>query len=219
MTTGQSLRGGSHCVLALAVTAVVIASAGASAHRRDEYLQAARLDVEPGRVELELDLTPGIAVADATIAELDRDRDGVVSEQEQRAYAGRALDAVILELDGRLLHMAPIGSTFPGLNDFRRGEGTIRLRSVAVLPALVGGDHHLSFRNTNQRDGSVYLANALVPTSDRVTITAQRRDAMQRGLTIDYVLRGGSAAAGTAWLLSALAGMAVLAARRMRPST
>jgi len=195
-----------------------MACAVASAHRRDECLLAARLDIEPGRVELELDLTPGIAVADATIADLDRDRDGVLSEEERGAYVGRALDAVVLELDGRPLQVAPIESTFPGLHDFRRGEGTIRLRSAAVLPPQADGDHHLSFRHTKQRDGSVYLANALVPASDRVTITAQRRDVTQRDLTIDYVLRRGPATSAPTWLLGALAGAAVLAGLLVRPS-
>src|SRR4051812_31558509 len=216
-TTGRSLRGGRRGALALAVTAGVIVSAVASAHRRDEYLQAARLDVEPDFVELELDLTPGIAVADATIADLDRDRDGVVSEEERRLYVGRALAALILELDGSALHVAPIGATFPGLHDFRRGEGTIRLRSVALLPPQADGGHRLSFRNTNQRDGSVYLANALVPTSDRVTITAQQRDVFQRALTIDYAVRRGAAAAAPIWLLGGVAGMALVAGALGRP--
>ena len=35
-----------------------------SAHRRDEYLQAACLAIDPDRVELALDLTAGIAVAE-----------------------------------------------------------------------------------------------------------------------------------------------------------
>jgi hypothetical protein len=209
------LRAGRSTALALALTASVIVSAVASAHRRDEYLQAARLGVEPDRVELELDLTPGIAVADAAIADLDRDRDGMVSEEEKRAYVGRVLDAAVLELDGRSLHLEPIDSTFPGFNDFRRGEGTIRLHSVAALPHQVDGDHQLSFRNTNQRDGSVYLANALVPTSDRVVITAQRRDPMQRDLTIDYVLRRGPAMPAPTWLVGGLA-ITVLAALLMR---
>ncbi len=77
--TGRSLRAGRSTALALALTAAVAISTAASAHRRDEYLQAARLAVEPGRVELELDLTPGIAVSAATIADIDRDRDGVLS--------------------------------------------------------------------------------------------------------------------------------------------
>jgi len=212
------LRAGKGTAVALALTAAAVLSGVATAHRRDEYLQAARLAVEPGRVELELDLTPGIAVSDATIADVDRDRNGVLSEQEKRAYVGRVLDAVVLELDGRSLHVEPTGSTFPGFNDFRRGEGTIRIRSAVALPHHVAGDHQLSFRNTNQREGSVYLANALVPNSNRVTITAQRRDPAQRTLTIDYALRPGPAPSSPTWPLGALGVVAVLAALLTRPS-
>ena len=61
----------------------IVGGAEVSAHRRDEYLQAARLAIDPGRVQLELDLTPGIALADAIIADIDRNRDGSLS-------AGRA---------------------------------------------------------------------------------------------------------------------------------
>ena len=85
----------------LALTAVVISSTALSAHRRDEYLQAARIGVEPGRVELELDLTPGIAVADAIIAEMDRDHDGVLSDSEKRAYVSQVLAGIDLHIDGR----------------------------------------------------------------------------------------------------------------------
>jgi hypothetical protein len=212
------LRAGRSTALARALTMAVLVSTVASAHRRDEYLQAARLAVEPGRVELELDLTPGIAVADATIADLDRDRDGVLSEEERRAYVGRVLDALEFGLDGRSLRVEALRSTFPGLNDFRRGEGTIQLHAAIVLPHQADGDHQLSFRNTNHRDGSVYLANALVPKSDRVTITAQRRDPAQRDLTIEYVLRSRPAVPAPAWLPGALTSVAILAALLMRQS-
>ena len=170
------MRAGRSAALALALITAVTLSTVAAAHRRDEYLQAARLAVEPGRVDLELDLTPGIAVSGATVADIDRDRDGVLSADEKRAYVGRVLDAVVLELDGRPLHIEPVSSTFPGLDALRHGEGTIRLQSAVVLPHQADGDHRLSFRNMNQRDGSVYLANALVPRSDRIVVTAQTRD-------------------------------------------
>ena len=210
------MRAGRSGVLTLALTAAVICSTTASAHRRDEYLQAARLSVEPGRVELELDLTPGIAVSETAIADIDRDHDGLLSAGERDAFLARVLAGVVLELDGRPLRLEPMGSTFPGLDDVRHGEGTIRLQSAAALPPQEDGDHHLSFRNMDQRAGSVYLANALVPTSQRIVIAAQRRDPLQRELTIDYVMRPGPAMSAPAWLLGALAGMAVLAALRTR---
>ena len=70
----------------LAVTAVIAGAPSVSAHRRDEYLQAARLAIDPGGVQLELDLTPGIALAETIIADIDRNRDGALSADEQRAY-------------------------------------------------------------------------------------------------------------------------------------
>lgn len=192
-----------------------VAGTGVCAHRRDEYLQAARLAVEPDRVRLELDLTPGIALADATIADLDVDRNGALSDQEKHAYAARVFDALVLELDGRALRLDPIGATFPDVHDVRRGEGTMQLRAIAALPRPIDGDHQLSFENRHHRDGSVYLANALVPASDRVTIVAQRRDPDQRELTIDYVLRRTPSAAVPAWMLGSLAAvMALVAAAR-----
>ena len=211
------MRAGRSTAVALVVATAAILGTTASAHRLDEYLQAARLAVEPRRVDLELDLTPGIAVADAMIADIDRDRDGVLSGNEKRGFAGRVLDAVVLELDGRPLRLEPVGSTFPGLDDFRHGEGTIRLQSAAVLPRQADGEHQLSLRNMDQRDGSVYLANALVPNSDRIAIMAQRRDPAQRTLAIDYVLRPGPATPAPGWLLGGLAGLAVAAALLMRP--
>jgi hypothetical protein len=211
------LRNRSGAAVALALAAAVIGGTGAvNAHRRDEFLQAARLDVEPGRVELELDLTPGIAVAAATIEDLDRDGDKVLSDDEKRAFAVRAMDAVVMELDGRAVHLELNGSTFPRLNDFRRGEGTIQLHAIATLANQADGDHRLSFRNTGHRDGSVYLANALVPTSDRITITTQRRDPMQRDLAIDYVLRRGSVTSAPSVVLGALSVVTALAALLMR---
>ena len=57
----------------------IVGSAEVSAHRADEYLQAARLAIDPARVQIELDLTPGIALAEAIIADIDRNRDGSLS--------------------------------------------------------------------------------------------------------------------------------------------
>lgn len=175
--------------LAVALAVVIGSAIDLSAHRRDEYLQAARLAIQPGRVELQLDLTPGIAVAETIIAEIDRDRDGLLSSDEQQAYVGRVLSGIALDVDGQAVHAQPVESTFPTLDALRRGEGTIALRVSAVLPALDAGEHHLSYRNGYRGELAVYLANALVPESPRVAITDQRRDRDQRDLTIDYVLR------------------------------
>ena len=52
--------------------------------------------------------------------------------------------------------------------------------------------------NCEQPDIGVYLANAVVPATDRVAVTNQRRDYNQSSLDVDYVLREDRQ--GTAWL-------------------
>jgi len=178
---------------------------GVSAHRLDEYLQAARIEIGADRIELDLALTPGTAVAGAIITDIDSDRDGSLSPLEQHVYASRVLSGIDIEADGRPLAVHAIASSFPDVDAVRRGEGTIRLRSEAVLPPQLPGAHRLLFRNTHRRDVSVYLANALVPVSPRLGITAQRRDIDQRELTIDYVLDAAAARSMVALLLIAIA--------------
>lgn len=203
--------------LALAVAAVV--STQLSAHRRDEMLQAARIAIEPGGVELQLDLTPGIDVADRVIADIDRNRDGSLSPDEKRQYAANVFDAVALDVDGIPLRLAAIAWTFPDVQAFGRGEGTIQLRADATMPPLSNGAHHLSYRNSNRSDISVYLANALVPDDERVAVHAQRRDTDQRDLTIEYELRTRTRSTAAAWPLvpiCAALGLGAVCYRRVR---
>jgi len=182
------LRAGSRIVVTAVVMLTAVAtSARLSAHRRDEILQAARIAVEPTRVDVELDLTPGIGAAESMIAAVDSDGDGLFSLEEQRAYAARVLGAVVLQADGQPLQLEPAISRFALPAALRRGEGIVQLRS-SVLFRPSSGVHHIHLRNTYQPELSVYLANAMVPESDRISVTAQHRDPEQRELTIDYVI-------------------------------
>src|SRR4051812_44618294 len=176
-----------------AVMAVLVAAVAVSAHRRDELLQAARVAIEPGAVQIEIDLTPGISLANAVLTDIDRDRDGSLSTAEQGGYAATVLSALDVAVDGTAVPMALQGWSFPAIDVVRRGEGVIRVQSGAPLPPLAPGAHHLSMRNRHHPAQSVYLANALVPRSDRVAVTAQHRDAEQRELVIDYDLRAAEA--------------------------
>lgn len=179
-------RNGSAAVGALA--AALLAGTDVSAHRTEDHLQAARIDLEPGRVRITLDLTPGIAVAEPFVAALDRDRDGSLSTEERREYARQVLSAVQVAIDGRPLRPRVASSSFPDLSALRRGEGTIRLRIQATLPRVPAGPHRLLFRNGHLAGHSAYLANALVPESPRLAVTAQRRDPDQSELSIEYTL-------------------------------
>lgn len=199
---------------------VTIAAAGAvdvSAHRRDEYLQAARIAIDPDRVQIELDLTPGIAIADAILDDIDRNRDGELSAGEQQTYASLVVAALTLAVDGTRLRMQLEGAKVPGIDAVKRGEGTIRLQLAAPLPRQSAGPHRLLFRNAHSRERSVYLANALVPRSSQVAVVAQRRDVDQTELAIDYVVVGVLHRSVNAWLLASIAVAVVLSALLIRP--
>jgi hypothetical protein len=201
------LRAGSRAAALLAVTLAL--GVGVSAHRRDEYLQAARLDVEPDRIEIDLDLTPGIDVADRIVAAVDRNHDGSLSPDEKRRYEDEVLGALDVELDGRPLRVQLLAASFPGLDTFSHGDGTMHFQSRAVLPPLSAGAHRLLFRNSHRRDVSVYLANALVPESDQVAITGQERDGDQRELTIAFATRPASSPFPMTWLLGGLCAIVI----------
>ena len=199
---------------------MLVAEGWTSAHRRDEYLQAARLAIDPARVAIELDLTPGIAVAAAVLAEIDADANGSISIAEGRGYASRVLSTIALDVDGIPLRLELVDSAVPELDAVRQGEGILRIRAAASLPRLPDGLHHLRYRNAYHADIGVYLANALIPDSDRVTIAAQRRDVDQRDLIVDYTLRGQPMSGALRGLSLATAGALILIAHvwwRTRP--
>jgi hypothetical protein len=183
----------------LAFALLLWASTPLSAHRRDEYLQAARLAVDPTGVRLELALTPGIAIADAVFGDTDRNGDGALTAGEQQAYAAQVLAAIRMTVDGTPVRLRLTNFAFPERDIVRRGEGTIHLRSSAALPRLRDGEHQLVFQNRYRGDIGVYLANALVPDSDRITVVAQRRDPTQRDLVVNFAVRGAAAGATGIW--------------------
>jgi hypothetical protein len=198
--------------LVLAVTAIAVTEA--PAHRREDYLQAARIGVEPDHVLITLDLTPGIAVAETFLAAVDRDRDGALSADEQREYAGQVLRALEIELDERPLPPRLVSWSVAEPSAIRRGEGAVHLAIEAAFPASSAGVHQLLFRNTHLADHSVYLANALVPESARVTVTAQHRDRAQTELAIEYTVRGDRTGATLPWIVGGLVAASVMGRSR-----
>ena len=203
------MRASSGLAAVLAVTATLLAGTDASAHRTDDYLQAARIGLEPDRVQITLDLTPGAAVAEPFLATLDRDRDGSLSADEQREYAEQVVRALQVAIDDQRLQPRVLSSSGADPSAFRRGDGTIRLHIEATLPEVAAGSHRLRFRNAHLAGQSAYLANALVPESARVAVTAQRRDRDQSELTIEYTVDGGSTAATLARVLRSLTALSL----------
>ena len=214
MTMGRPLRASSGRArtrgLLFGVWLALAAGTAVSAHRLDEYLQAARIDLRPDSVSIDLDLTPGAALADSIIASIDRDGDRVPSFDEQRAYAIGIVGALDLRLDEVPLAPQLKSSVFPALDALRRGEGTIRLQVNASHDTLTAGRHQLFFGNRHMTGQSVYLANALVPAIASISVITQQHSTDQRELTIDYSVGSRLARAGfNGWLVGMVAAVLV----------
>jgi hypothetical protein len=186
------LFAGSGTPVALVVALAVTAGAMVSAHRQDEYLQAARIAIEPSGVRVELSLTPGIAVADAIIRDIDVDGDDQLSSAEQRRYAERVLRGVSLRIDDRDVALAVAAIRFAEPAALRDGDVAITLEAVSPSLRLAPGTHHVAFRNANTSHGAVYLANALMPDGNQVAITKLAHAVDQSQLTVAFTVRAPS---------------------------
>jgi len=158
----------------------------ASAHRLDEYLQATRVTVAANRIDLTIDLTPGVAVADEVLSVVDTDRDGRISDDERAAYSQNVLKDIRVELDEKGVALRAVDTSFPSLHEIKGGLGIIRIRATAPVAPLAVGRHILSLTNTHLPAISVYLANALVPKERVIKITKQSRDDLQRHYRLEF---------------------------------
>jgi hypothetical protein len=201
-------------VLALAGAA---GSREASAHRLDEYLQATRIALSPDRIDVAIDLTPGVEIAPGVRQAVDTDRDGAISAGEARGYAATVVGQLALRHDGVRQTLTLERYEFPSEAELDSGTGTIRLEASSRT-VQSRGPHRLSFENTHRADVGVYLVNILKPSSNAVTIADQRRDRLQRGIEIDFSIGGGSSPLGLVAAMLALTATA-LAFRRRAPAT
>jgi hypothetical protein len=201
-------------------TAVMIASTAPStlsAHRLDEYLHATRLAVATDRIDLEMDLTPGAALADAVFESIDADHDGTISTAEARAYGTAVLRYAVLRLDGQPLSPSLVGFRSPQLAEMREGLGVLQISATARVRQLSAGNHQLYFRNGHQPDRSVYLVNALVPSNPSISIVAQHRDVEQHEVSVDFrVASAWGSMAGIAMVTAAISLPAALMWSRRR---
>ena len=160
--------------------------ATAAAHVLDQYLQVAQIALAPGGARVELRLIPGVQVADRVFAMIDVDGDAQISPAEEQVYARRVLQDIVLEVDGRPAGFTLTGIHFPARREMDEGIGEIRLNLATHVDLGAAGEHQLSFRNDHMPELGVYLANALVPTTDAIKITGQQRDESQHGLQVDF---------------------------------
>ncbi len=213
---GQGIRTetvSSRSVLFIAVVSLLGCPVPAGAHRLDEYLQAVRVGIDADRVNLEIDLTPGVSIAKQVTSWIDTNGDGQLSQAEGLTYANEVLTSLVVTVDRTPVALTRREVRLPEAIDMAGGVGTIRMRASAELLDRTNGRHELRVVNTHRRELSVYLANALVPSDSRIQIVTQQRDRDQHSLTIGYDIETTGALRRISWVTGALAllGMAVVA--------
>jgi len=156
------------------------------AHRDDQYLQATLVAIEPSGVRLQINLTPGMAVAEQVIARIDWDRDGAISKKEAAAYTQLLMRDLALRLDGRKLELKLTGSEFVPPAELHTGSRIIQMEFSASSGPLATGPHRLTLENRHLTAMSVYLINAAKPKSATVQITRQKRNRNQSVGEIEF---------------------------------
>lgn len=176
---------------ALAVAGALLLSAAtpALAHRVDEYLQATTISVERDRVQAQIRLTPGIEVFPEVLALIDTDRDGMLSDAEQRRYAERVLGDLSLAIDGARLALRLVSYRYADPAVLRDGRGVIAIDFVATTPRGTGA-RGLTFENRHLRPIAEYLVNGLVPRDTVIRLVAQHRNHDQSAYRLDYSQAG-----------------------------
>jgi hypothetical protein len=140
-------------------------------------------------IDVEIRLTPGVAMLPVLMAVIDQDRDGRISAGEERAYVGRVVREVELRVDGAPAPLSLIESNFPSVEDMREGLGAIVIK---VRAARSG--HELRFENRHLPQVSAYLVNCLAAPGDGLVVGRQERDDAQRSIEFEYSFGGGEAA-------------------------
>ncbi|HKD04684.1 MAG TPA: hypothetical protein VKB79_02180 [Bryobacteraceae bacterium] len=175
--------------LVTAAAVMILASGPLRAHRLDEYLQGTLISIEKNRVQAQIALTPGVAVYPILLAVIDADHDGVISESEKRAYAGRVLHDLSLSIDGRSLTPRLLSAQFPAIEDIKEGRGEIRIEFESDLPGG-GPSRKLLLQNRHQSRIAAYQVNCLVPRDSDIKVVAQRRNYTQSSYELDYTQAG-----------------------------
>ena len=172
--------------LGLLLLALVALPSTVFAHRLDEYLQATLVVIEPDRIRLQINLTPGVAVAENVLSLIDRDHDGLISTNEAVAYSQLLKSDIVVRLDERDVKLKCIASYFPGLAELRTGWGFIQLEFSATTGVLSSGPHKLTIENRHLPKISVYLVNAAQPAARSIQITKQTRNENQSTAEIQF---------------------------------
>jgi len=173
------------CLLPWLLLALV--ASPSAAHRLDEYLQAMLVFIEPSGIQLQINLTPGVEVADQVLARIDRDDDGVISKDEAGAYAELLKRDLSVRLDGHNVGLKLTGYEFPKPSELRSGLQIIQVEFTAICD-FDAGPHELIVENSHVPTASVYLFNAAKSKSGAVQVISQNRNNDQSVGEIEFIL-------------------------------
>ena len=148
--------------------------------------QATLVAIEPSGVRLQINLTPGVAVAEQVLAQIDRDRDGAISKKEAASYAESLKRDLTLRMNGRKLELTLTASEFVPPAELRTGSGTIQMEFFAISGPFAAGPHRLTLENRHLTAINVYLINAAQPRFTTVQITRQKRNDNQSRGEIEF---------------------------------
>jgi hydrogenase/urease accessory protein HupE len=154
-------------------------------HRLNEYLEATTISLAPGKVMLELRLTPGVAIAAMVLKDIDLNSDNLISTGEQDAYLARLNKDVLLTLDGRNTGLKIVSFTFPAVETIRKGTGDIIIEFEADLEQK-NVLHRLQLKNNHYNTIAVYLVNCLLPANTGIHVTGQTRNTNQSVYQLDF---------------------------------
>lgn len=158
----------------------------ARAHRLDDLLQAALIDVTPAGIGVWLHLNPGAEMAERVIWMMDRNGDRAISATEAESHARTLLRALELTLDDRPVSLEFVASDSGSVEELQSGAGNIHIELRSRIPALRAGTHRLRFENRYLPEISAYLGNGLLPKDPRIKILGQKRNDNQSALSIDF---------------------------------
>lgn len=182
----------------------------APAHVLDEYLQSSYLSLHADYVEVEIDLTPGVAVLPDVQWLIRGKREGQITSSELQTYARSVLGSILLELDGTPKPLELVNSFLPSLVELREGAGTIRLFARAKVPDWSPGRHQLHYQNRHAAAMGVYQVNALRPDVPSLEIKELKRDALQTDFQMSFESAAKSSTGSADTRLTAWATLAAL---------
>ena len=158
----------------------------AFAHRLNEYLEAATISLLPGKILMELRLTPGRDVAANVQRKIDLNGDHHISPEEQRTYLATLDHDLLITLDGRTIALTSISFSFPTVEAMNNGVGDI----LITYGINTGNEdllhHQLVLKNGHYSSIAVYLVNCLLPADTGIHVTGQIRSNDQSVYQLDF---------------------------------